>query len=351
MKNIRPLKENELRKWDDFVAAHPLGTLYHTSSWQKVIKTAFSLKPFYLILEDDKQSIKAGMPLFEINGITGKKLECIPNAQVCDPLVSNQADYDKLMQFILSYLQENHLKCAEIKLSSFFPEKNNGHSTSLDEYSTYLLDITRPLTEIEAGLHKSCIRRRIKKAEKNGIELVVGGSLNDMKIFYKLYVKMRKSIGLLPQPLNFFSALWQHLANDDNLEILHAKYQNEIISSLLLTKYRNTVVYEYGASASDAAQLSPSTFLLWEAIKRSISQGYEKFDFGRTSKDQQSLALFKKRWGTKQENLTYIYLPETNRGSSLSQNNFAKKLMYHTVKMAPERMCQWMGNYLYKYLI
>ena len=113
-------------------------------------------------------------------------------------------------------------------------------------------------------------------------------------------------------------------------------------------KYKDTVIYEYGASRSEWVKLSPSPFLLWEAIKRSKEQGYKMFDFGRTENDNEGLSTFKKRWNAKQKTLHYYYLPDLGGFNSMRQKGLAKKLMYHTIKYSPEPVCQLMGQFLYK---
>src|SRR5262249_27254929 len=152
-------------------------------------------------------------------------------------------------------------------------------------YSSYVLHLDRDLQEIESSLHKDSIYRQIKKASARGLQLIVGDSLKDVKIFYALYLQLRKYYGLLPQPFTFFSHMWNILSQGNHINILHAAYQGKIISSLLLLKYKHTVIYEYGASRFDMMHLSPSPFLLWEAIKQAKRDGYKRFDFGRTSDD------------------------------------------------------------------
>ncbi len=201
---------------------------------------------------------------------------------------------------------------------------------------------------IEKSLHKNCILRAIKKANKLGLKLVTGDSLKDVKIFYDLYLKMRKEYGLMPQPYKFFAEMWKTLHQQNLIEILHAEHEGEIISSLILLKYKDTVIYEYGASRSDRVHLKPSPFLLWEAIKRSKAQGYSIFDFGRTENDNEGLSTFKKRWNARQEVLHYYYLPDIGGVSSLRQTGMAKRMMNYTIKHSPGPICQWVGQVLYQ---
>jgi serine/alanine adding enzyme len=352
MSIVKILSENDWAQWDNFVASHTLGTIYHTSAWRRVIEKTYGHQPMYMTIQDDSGSIKAGLPLFYIkNKLAGNRLVCLPGAQACDPLVPHQHAYNQLVAYATDVMQHHHAKSLELKTSAHFPLDSHTFGRKIQEYSCYILDLNPDLQEIESSLHKDSIRRRIKKASMNGLQLSIGNSLIDVKRFYVLYLQLRKSYGLLPQPLTFFSYMWNILSRDGYIDILHAIYQGQIISTLLLLKYKETVIYEFGASRFDMMRLSPSPFLLWEAIKQAKRDGYKRFDFGRTSDDNQSLAHFKMKWGTKREALPYYFIPDLGSTAAIRQKNLPKTMMSCVMHYAPAIVCQMMGRALYKHLV
>ena len=48
--------------WDDFVAAHPDGTLYHTRAWQRIAARAFGHEPYPLFAHEPRGRIRGTLP-------------------------------------------------------------------------------------------------------------------------------------------------------------------------------------------------------------------------------------------------------------------------------------------------
>lgn len=351
MPDIEILNEKSFHAWDKFVLSHQLGTVYHTSDWQQLIRQTYGYKPSYLIIRNNNGNIKAGLPLFIIgNGITGSHMSSLPGAQVCNPLLSVPDDYEKFISHILELIRQNRIKYFELKLSESFPIQNKNTWPIIDDYSIYILDISRSIDEIHGTFHKNCIQRPIKKLSKFGLRLIKGNSKNDVKIFYHLYMNMRRNYGLLPQPNKFFFFMWQILSKKQMIDIIHAEHNGEIISSMILLKFKDTVTYEYGASNPSMMHLNPSHFLLWESIKIAKSEGYSLFDFGRTSSDNTGLSQYKSRWGTKQEALSYYYIPDMRGSAMIRRHKFFTTLMHHTVKHMPLSVCNLLGNIVFQKL-
>jgi lipid II:glycine glycyltransferase (peptidoglycan interpeptide bridge formation enzyme) len=348
MQNIKTLLSSDAGRWDDFVQSHEMATIYHTSAWRKIIEKTYRHKAVYFYLENPDGKITAGMPFFTIkNRLTGSRLTSLPGAQACNPLISSQDEYNAFIEHALTVAKAQNIGAIELKTSERFPLDSTQYGRGQNGYSIYVLDLNKDITDIENALHKSTIRRAIKKASANNLELMSGRSVEDVRIFYKLYLKMRKQYGLLPQPYKFFATMSEVLPSE-NIEILHAKYQGQDISSILLLKYNDTVTYEYGASLFEMKKLGASPFLLWEAIKGAHQNGYAKFDFGRVADDNAGLVQFKKRWGAKREALTYYYIPDLGGSAQIRQQGFSKGLMSYSVQRLPETVCQMAGSVLYR---
>lgn len=352
MSQVTVLDKDKLSSWDNFIASHHSGTLYHTSSWRKVIEDVYGHRPCYLTLEDSNGNITAGLPLFIVRSeLTGNRISTLPCAQYCDPLLSNQDEYKKFIDYVLRLMEKEKHKYYELKTSRLHGNKIKYIGKELENYSTYILDLSSPLESIRKSFHKSCVQRAIKKSERSGLNLVVARSADDIKPFYQLYLSMRKTQGLLPQPYKFFETMWEILSKDDHINIFYAEYKKRIISAVLLLKYKTTVIYEYGATISDSVRLHPSHFLLWKSIELAKSQGYKIFDFGRTADDNKSLSTFKSRWGTKREGLQYYYIPDLAGPSTLRNKSLVKGIMHYTIRSMPKSLCQVMGNAIYKHLV
>lgn len=79
--NLKILKEDEYVLWDKFVKDNPSGTIFHTTSWLKMMKKELSI---YTVWQDEK--IKAGVALIKTskNAINGYHIP--PYTQYFSPL-------------------------------------------------------------------------------------------------------------------------------------------------------------------------------------------------------------------------------------------------------------------------
>jgi len=298
------LDDRQMASWDAFVGAHDAGSVYHTSAWRSVVKKAYGHEPLYFALMDEMGSIIAGLPVFLVrSSLTGTRLSTLPCAQSCDPLVGEEQHYHDLKQGILEFMSRRGIQNWEMKTTKAFTFEKGDTAVSHDDYVNHVLRIDRSVNDLFSNLHKSSIQRAIRKANRYGLVLRRCDSPQGVPPFYKLYAQMRRKEGLLPQPRKFFDALWEHLAPGNMIDILYAEYQGRLLSTILLLKYKDTVIYEYGATEEGANAFSPSPFLLWEAIRHAAGEGRRTFGFGRSASTEDGLIQFK----VPQQNLWLIF--------------------------------------------
>jgi hypothetical protein len=352
MSEISIINPQEDSRWDNFVFKHPYSSIYHTAAWQKVINDAYRLEPLYVALEEKERGIVGGIPLFGVDSkLSQKKLSALPCAQYCNPLVRNQQEFEEILRYVIKLLQIHSYKYIELKTDANFKLETEPFGNGYFNFFTYQLGLERPIDDIIKTFHKSCVQRVIKKSYKNDLQLERAGSEKDVKSFYRLYLSMRKRYGLLPQPLIFFLMMWRNLSKHNYIDIFLCKKNGIIAGSILLLYFRDTVIYEYGASKPSMLEYGVSHFLLWEAIKHAHARGFKKFDFGRTFGENGGLNEFKSRWGTEKMPLPYYFIPKTENFSLMRQKKTLNRLMNITISSFPAFAGQMMGRALYRHLL
>src|ERR1700691_3462068 len=98
MSTIHWISPDEYGEWDAFVTRHPLGLVYHLSSWQKVLDSAFEhIRGQFLVLRDERGEIQAGLPIYTVKSwLLKDRTVSVPFATMCDPLISSKQDFDLL---------------------------------------------------------------------------------------------------------------------------------------------------------------------------------------------------------------------------------------------------------------
>ncbi|NOZ81321.1 MAG: GNAT family N-acetyltransferase [DPANN group archaeon] len=340
------------RRWDVFVEKHPMSWICHLSGWKKVLEKSFNhMRGHYLVLLSNG-GIKAALPLFEVRSrITGNRLVSIPFATLFDPLVSGRDEMDELLESAVSL--SRRLKTSYIEIRAF-----SSSSVVRDErfgvqrfYKHHYLDLDTDLEGVRKTFDRTCVRQRISRGQKSGLRVRAGEQESDLLLFYSLYVKNRKRLGLPPQPYLFFRMLREVFLPTKNIEILLAEFGGMAIAGVILFKFRNRVSIEFSVHDHAYRNMSAVPFLFWEAIKSSYREGYEILDFGRTSPANKGLMDFKRRWGTKVTDIPHFYCPPS---ASHGRGNRESSILTRAVKVicnkAPEFILPGFGRLCYRHL-
>jgi lipid II:glycine glycyltransferase (peptidoglycan interpeptide bridge formation enzyme) len=217
--------------------------------------------------------------------------------------------------------------------------------------SAELLAHTLELSADEAGVigrFKPNIRRNIRKAEKEGVQVKLERSLESVAAFYKLNCGTRRHHGLPPQPWSFFRNLYEHVIASGKGFVALAEYQNRWVAGAVFAFYRDQAIYKYGASDRGFQHLRSNNLVMWEAIRWCCRNKIRSFSFGRTEPENEGLVQFKRGWGTTENKLEYF-------NYSLKADRFiagksSAKASYEVFKMLPCAMSRFAGSLLYRHV-
>ncbi len=344
-------------EWDRFVQQHPLGFVYHTREWKRVIEQAFPhIRCRFLVLRDgDSNDIRGGLPVYRVNSwLLGRRLVSVPFATVCDPLVATLEEWKVLAPELERERDRTKSKKLEIRavLTPLqFPPAFR--STSLFRHHILPLD-----TDFEAlcrRFDKRSVRQKAEKARRGGVIVKERSDLRGMAVSHSLLATTRRRRSLPPMPYRFFEAMLNNL-RAEHMKIFLA-YQNEkpIACHIVLT-FRGQWISEYSANA-DGAISGVNQLLYLETIRQACAQGARNFSFGRTSIHNEGLLSYKRRWGAIEEMLTDHTLRQdrdnnlriTGRVAPLEGSRLYK-LCKQVVAKAPLPVCRTIGNFCYRHL-
>jgi lipid II:glycine glycyltransferase (peptidoglycan interpeptide bridge formation enzyme) len=179
--------------------------------------------------------------------------------------------------------------------------------------------------------------------------VTVAETVDDLKIFYKLYFMTRKKVGLPPHPYRFFNAMWHVLKPADMLFILIAWFSERPIAAILCMKHHGRVHYEYIGVDYEYMRVNPNIFLLWNAIKLSHEEKNRFFEFGSSDIHNTGLIQFKQRWGTVAEELHHFYYPEIRGISSKTSTSVRYQLLSMMVRHMPNWLLDQAGHFCYRH--
>ena len=253
--------------------------------------------------------------------------------------------FAEMVDYLLKLNRERSFKYSELRPRSSLAVCSEKLFQS-ESYAFHAIDLRPTGDELYRGLHKDSIRRKVTRAEREGLTYARGTTDTLLRDFYTLFVLTRKRHGVPPSPFQWFRNLIDCLG--DKAEIRIASKDGVPTAGLFMLKHGRTVVYKYGASDERFSNLGGTPFLFWKAISESKATGFEEMDLGRSDLDNEGLIVFKSRLGGARSDLHYWRLPvkAAKPANTLPGLEMAKKLF----AIVPDSVRIGIGNLLYKHL-
>jgi hypothetical protein len=298
-------------RWDNLVAFHPRASVFHHKGWLKALAKTYGYRPVVLTSAPPGTELSNGIVFCEVRSwITGNRLISMPFADHCDPLRKESEDLFDLNEWLRAECDAHKWQYIELRPRSpeIHPDCSLVPSRS---FWLHTLDLTSSIEQMFCNLHKNCIQRRIRHAERESLYYERGCSEELLNGFYRLLLITRRRHHLLPQPLAWFKNLVAFMS--PNAEIRLASKGGIPIAAIMTLGCGRTVVYKYGCSDERFHQCGAMPFLFWKLIEESKTVGAEEIDFGRTELDNDGLVEFKDRLGTRRSRITYLRFPENAR--------------------------------------
>jgi serine/alanine adding enzyme len=222
------------------------------------------------------------------------------------PLLQNQSPetliaLDKTLKAMDSFLKDKILYAEMRNLSDYSScesifKKNFWH---LNPHLNFLVEIDKSSDACLKKLSKSK-RRQVSKSFKNGAEIVLASTLEEVDEFYLLLQKLYQSKVGKPLPsIQFFRNFFRH-----ELGIfLLVKKDTKIVAGMTAPILDGERIYEWYIAGSDLdyREIYPSVIATWAAIQYASDNGLAIFDFMGAGKPNEDYGVreFKEKFGGK----------------------------------------------------
>jgi hypothetical protein len=332
-------------RWEALVSDHPLASVFHSTNWLRALQIAYGYKPVALTTCSRGTPLTNGFVFCQVESwLTGRRLVSLPFSDHCNPLATNSRDLDDLLFHVKGRVDAGEWKYVEIRPTSYRPDSRTGLHKSLT-YSIHRLDISGSKQELFNNFHKSCVQRKIRRAERERLRYEAGTSEVLLRKFYRLMVATRRRQCLPPQPLSWFRALIDTFG--DQLKIRVASKDDLPIASILTLSHKKAMVYKYGCSDVRFHRLGGMPFLFWNAIQEAKDQGIEELELGRSSSANLGLISFKEHLGAVGKPLSYWACPNSPRANP---SVWEQAVLRRVVPIMPDVVLRAAGKLLYRHI-
>ena len=277
-------------RWNRFVEEQS-GPIFSRWEWSEIC-ASYGHDIQNLVAKNDGEIVGV-LPLVEVNSsLFGHKLVSMPFCEYGGP-ITRESDHN-----VAEQLGEKVHQIANRNEVDFVSLRNTVADIA-DRYEAKERFVNFQLTlddidEVWDGF-ESRLRRGIRKAEDENIEIQICSSEDDLRQFYDLFLETMRGHGSPPHSFAFFKEIWTSF-DTDQFRVFLAFYEGKLVNGIAVFKWADKALYWSGASDIEYRDLNGGSLALWEAIQWAHDMGCLKFDLGRT-REGSGVYMYKKGFG------------------------------------------------------
>lgn len=189
------------------------------------------------------------------------------------------------------------------------------------------------------------VRNQIRKAERGGLSVEIGGRelLNE---FYDVFAVNMRDLGSPVHSKGFFEAT----LNCFQAQVAVVRKGAVPVGGLVALRFKKCLIVPWASSLRAYRPSCPNMILYWEVIRRACTEGLKRFEFGRSSRGSGTYQ-FKRQWGATEEPLFWYSIPLGPAGRRpLWGDGRQRTRLVQLWQRLPVRLTRWIGPPIRKYL-
>jgi hypothetical protein len=188
----------------------------------------------------------------------------------------DESDKNKIIDIIkrriAAFLTDYKVTSFDILSSSIYNHDNAMYDigrgrTRVSKEAVSIIDLSKPETLIWRDLKSGC-RQAIRKAEKNGLNVIKAEGYSDIEEFYGFILQRYATTGAKIIPYKYFSFLWERWGKkNDILNLFFIQKEGKNIGGILIAKFKDVVTFLNMSCEAKMFYLRPNNLLIWHVIK------------------------------------------------------------------------------------
>lgn len=292
---IKYIENVPVSKWDEIVRNSENSYFFHSPAWAKILEETYNYRIATRLYEIDGKEIL--IPMMEKQKYLFNYYNSMPMGyggivSLCD--ISSEA-----LQKILKDMVSGRCLFFDISLPPLSDLSVQDPFIKLidSEWNyTHVLFLGNGFDSLWKDKFNRKNRNAIRNAEKSGVEILKGNSLEDFINYYKLYIKSSKKWGYKkpPHPLRLYINMFKHGLPAVQLRLA---VKDDIIIAGILNFYYGKNVFYWGSTILDKTEIyRPINLLLKDSIEHACNEGYKYYNFG-ASGNLDGVRRFKESFG------------------------------------------------------
>lgn len=335
--------QQEEVKWDHFVSTHPSATGYHLMAWSHIFANVLGHRTIYLFASDSEGQVVGVLPFVVLSSkLFGTYAVSLPAVNYGGLVADDVMVQEALLRTAARMAKGEDAKHLELRQMSEIPLA----WPVMTRKVSMRLDLPQRFEDLMMAFPPK-LRSQVRRGEKEGMYTRMGG-LELLDDFYEVFSRNMRDLGTPVYGKYFFKEMLTTFPKDARLCCVYL--QDQVMAAGFLYGFRHTLEIPWAASDRRYARIAPNMMLYGAVLKYACEQGYQVFDFGRSSKDSGTYR-FKEQWGARPVQLHWHYwLQSGDRLPELNPQNPKYQLAIETWKRLPLPLANWLGPRVSKYL-
>jgi len=302
---VKPITSRD--EWEKFLAEYQPHTFLQNWAWGEAQKI-LGHQIFRLGIYDQEKIVGLAL-IYKIQAKRGSFLFCPhgplldwnqPEAfQVLIQYLKNLGKKEKVDFLRISSLAENlEDRKQQFKTIGF----RNAPVHMMHPELAWLIDITKSEEEILSGIKKRT-RYSIRKAQNDGVKIVVSSESAGVEKFYDLYLETAKRQKFVPFTKDYIKKEFEIFSQENKILVFFGYYQEKLLATAMIVFANDSGFYHHGASIRETSGVPVAELLQWEAVKEAKRRGMKFYNFWGIAPENSphhpwaGLSLFKKGFG------------------------------------------------------
>ncbi|HVP73736.1 MAG TPA: GNAT family N-acetyltransferase [Phycisphaerales bacterium] len=287
-------------EWDGLITRFADHTIFHSSVWLSIVQAAHGVRPVCVEAEQAGHCIGVWPYLEKRKGpfrAIGSPLPGWSTAYM-GPLIAEDADVPATLRAFLDH--------KSFKRYAYFACRTLIHRHDVDlapfgfdlltKFETYWIDLLETEEALWGNLKSEC-RSRVRKAEKEGVEIRRETDDSFLDDFWGMSGETFAKSHIQPtHTREFCIQVWRKLSPLNRVYVLSAFVSGRRAAILILPFDSQTMYYWGGASYQEFREVPVNNLLHWRAIRDAKALGLKRYDFVSS---EGGPGRFKKTFGPK----------------------------------------------------
>jgi serine/alanine adding enzyme len=329
--------------WQHLAGTMRQSLLAHSPEWATVIRQGYGHDPLYLTAEDEAGGLGL-LPAFIVRRpLVGTIVTSMPFLDSGGPCACSDRLATGLVTHLLAEARREgaavvELRCAQRLEIAWEP---------IEHKVNMVLPLPADPGTLWRQLDRS-VRNQVRKAERAGLS-VEFGETEMLDEFYGFFAARMRDLGSPVHAREFFRATLEAFGNRARVALVR-KGQTPI-GGLIALAFKDVLAVPWASCAKEHFALCPNMLLYWETIRAGCVDGFQRFDFGRSTRGSGTYR-FKRQWGAQESPLFWYTIP-IGRGHRLPTGT-GSRTSTHLVDLwrhLPLSVTRRVGPHVRKYLV